>query len=126
MARNQSWLFLIPLAGLVGCSNPHLSIALTGGSNVPTQEIETIQKEPETGNTVYIQGEVKQQAPFLESGAYQLEDQTGKIWITTDKNLPTVGEEIVVKGKVQYQSIPISEEDWGEVYIQELRHFSAP
>ena len=126
MARNKLLLLLVPMASAVGCANLPLGITLPGGYNVPIQEIETIQQEEKIGKTVYIQGEVKQQAPFLSRGAYKLQDQTGAIWITTEQNLPTVGQEIVIKGQVNYQSIPIDEQDWGEVYIEELRQLGNP
>jgi hypothetical protein len=72
------------------------------------------------GANVNLQGNVVDRAPFLTGGAYQLEDRTGKIWITTSSKLPAIGEEVSLEGKVQYQNISVDNLEWGEVYINAL------
>ena len=68
---------------------------------------------------VYVQGTVTKLAPFLDAGAYQLEDETGKIWVFTQQPLPNEGDEILIRGKLRYESIFHSGEDWGEYYLVE-------
>lgn len=45
--------------------------------------------------------------------------QPTKIWvITNQKSLPE-GSEVVFKGKVRYQSIPLAGKELGEIYLEE-------
>jgi hypothetical protein len=37
----------------------------------------------------------------------------------TSQSLPDVGDEVLIKGQLQFQSIPVGGQDLGEVYIQE-------
>ncbi|NJK37885.1 MAG: hypothetical protein HC825_09720 [Oscillatoriales cyanobacterium RM1_1_9] len=76
-----------------------------------------------SGTKVYVRGIVKQQAPFLGAGAYQLEDPGGSIWIFTTLPLPTLGKEITIRGQVSYENIVLEglrEQDIGGVYLKEL------
>jgi hypothetical protein len=82
-------------------------------------------KQNDRGSIVYIQGKVRSQAPFLGSTAYQLEDRTGKIWILSDRAIPTQGAEILVEGKVEYESILLGQQDFGELYILELKQLKS-
>lgn len=82
-------------------------------------------EQNDRGSIVYIQGKVRSQAPFLGSTAYQLEDRTGKIWIVSDRSIPTQGAEILVEGKVQYESILLGQQDFGELYILELKQLKS-
>ncbi|MCT7983166.1 hypothetical protein NG796_07655 [Laspinema sp. A4] len=101
------------IAGLWGCTN-----LLKSGVGVT--DIERIQSDWQDQDTVYLKGTVENLAPFLESGAYQLQDDTGTIWVMTHSPLPNVGDRLVMKGQVTYQSIPIAGQELGEVYIKEL------
>jgi hypothetical protein len=114
-------LVLILVFGLCSCGNLTQSGFNVGtlhiGSNVtPIREI-----KPEQNNqaTVYIQGKVERQVPLVKQWAYQIDDSTGKIWVVThQKNLPQ-GKQVVIKGKVKYKSIPIANQELGEVYVEE-------
>ncbi len=101
------------LAGLSGCTN-------LVKSGVGVTAIEQIQSDWQKQNTVYLKGTVENRAPFLQSGAYQIQDGTGSIWVMTNSTLPNVGDQVVMKGEVTYQSIPIAGQELGEVYIKEL------
>lgn len=101
------------LGGLLGC----------GGLTPATVSITTIRDiQQNRGNhsTIYVKGKVENQAPFLGTGAYQVRDATGSIWVITTQALPNRGDEILLKGEVQYKSIPIAGQDLGEVYIEEI------
>ncbi len=121
--KNCKLYFLPLLLGLsAGCTSlTEFGILPGSKNNLPLRAIANISSQPSPGSTVYIRGQVIHQAPFLDSGAYQLEDETGAIWVTTENNLPVVGDDLIIKGQIVYQSIPIEEQEWGEVYIQELR-----
>ncbi len=124
MKNYKFYFFPLLLSLSAGCTSlPDIGILPGSKNNLPLREIANISSQPSPGSTVYIQGQVIHQAPFLDSGAYQLEDGTGAIWVTTENNLPVVGDDLTIKGEVIYQSIPIEEQEWGEVYIQELRKF---
>jgi len=69
---------------------------------------------------VYVHGLVVNVAPFLEGGAYQIQDATGSVWIKTDKPLPPKGTSLVVRGEIAYQAIFIGQDKLGESYILEL------
>jgi hypothetical protein len=60
------------------------------------------------------------------AAVYQLQDQTGKIWVlTTDASLEP-GERLLVKGKVRFESIPIAGQELGEAYIEEHKREVVP
>lgn len=127
--QNSKVVYLLPFcfllfgAGLVGCSNSGFlglgSLNLSGfGGNIT--KIGDIQQNPNDANaTVYLQGEVTTRAPFLKNGAYRLKDATGAIWVITNQTPPTIGDELLIKGQVQFQSIPLGGQELGEVYVQE-------
>ena len=103
--------------GLLGCSLPsQWGIAL---SNSPINAITKI-GQANTQKTIQIQGKVITTAPLIDQGAYQLSDETGTIWVLTNQTLPDKGEEIIVRGQLQYQSIPVGRQDLGEFYLVEL------
>ena len=109
------------LLGIVSCSDGEPSKL-----NLPTLKIsENVTKikevKPVEGKetTVYIQGKVKQQAPFINQQAYQIADATGKIWVVTKQNNLKVGQNVVIKGKVKYKSILLGEQEYGDVYLVE-------
>ncbi|MBE9038805.1 hypothetical protein IQ246_27710 [aff. Roholtiella sp. LEGE 12411] len=87
------------------------------GTNVtPIREI-----KPKQDNKaiVYIQGKVEKQAPLMKQQAYQINDSTGKIWVVTNQTGLEQGAQVVIKGKVRYQSIPLAGKELGEVYLEE-------
>ncbi len=107
--------------GLCSCGNftqAGLNVGnLHIGSNVtPIREI-----KPEQNNqaTVYIQGKVERQVPLMKRWAYQINDSTGKIWVVTHQDKLPKGEQVVIKGKVRYKSIPLAGQELGEVYVEE-------
>jgi hypothetical protein len=66
---------------------------------------------------VYIAGEVIRTVPLLKNGAYQIQDNTGKVWILTKAKLPSKGDKISIQGQISYQELPFSQE---ELYLQEI------
>ncbi len=112
--------FLLLGAGVLGCSHSaHLGI---GGINIPPGKIAKIgdlQQNQNAATTVYIQGQVTTRAPFLGSGAYKLKDATGTIWVVTNQTLPNVEDEVLIEGQLQFESIPLAGQEFGEVYVRE-------
>jgi hypothetical protein len=113
--------FLLFGGGLISCgSSTHIGIGgikigQFGGS---VTKISEIQQNKNATDTVYIQGQVVTRAPFLEAGAYKVQDATGTIWVVT-QTLPNVGDEVLIKGQPKFQSVPVGGQDLGEVYVQE-------
>ena len=121
---SQLGLFSLLLGGLLGCGQLTISsFALPGLASVTP--IEQLQQQPKQ-RIVYLQGKVSDRAPFVGSGAYQLQDSTGTIWVFSEQSLPQPGTEILIKGQLNYASIPVGEQDLGEVYVIQLQQEQEP
>jgi len=99
------------LASLFGCQTPLIVVEEISAKKVD--------------KTVYLTGKVVHQAPFLDNAAYQLEDDTGKIWVVTTQNPPRLNQKINIKGKIQYQSLPFAQQELGDFYVVELEQLSS-
>lgn len=111
---------LLLVGGLIGCSAlADLGIAVPYLGNPPLISVNDLTAQ-KRGAIVYIKGIVKGYAPFLNSGAYQVQDKTGTIWIRTEGKPPPSGKEVVIKGKLDYQSIAVGNQELGEFYVVEL------
>ena len=113
-------LLVILTSGLLSCGNlPNSQFNL--GFNVA--KIGDVQQKRQVDTEVYLRGNVENRAPFVGNAAYQLQDATGSIWILTKQALPQLGDELLLKGKVRYQSIKLkdlADQDLGEVYVEEI------
>lgn len=106
--------------GLVSCGGVPLAmnrIDLSQGVNVTN--IGDLTREQNNEATVYLRGKAIRQVPLVDWRVYQLQDATGSIWVLTKNTNLRLGEQVLIKGKVRYQSIPIGGKDFGEVYVQE-------
>ncbi|MGB3403968.1 MAG: hypothetical protein WBA77_14890 [Microcoleaceae cyanobacterium] len=86
-------------------------------------QIANLYPKRKVGAKVYVEGTVITDAPFVGAGAYELQDSTGSVWVFTTEALPEVGDEMLIRAKVEYESITVEElkqVDIGEVYLQEL------
>lgn len=113
-------LSLVLASGFFSCGNLPLS-QLNLGFNVAS--ISEIQQKRQVDSEVYLRGKVENRAPFVGNAAYQLQDGTGTIWVLTNKALPQLGDEVLLKGEVRYKSITLKElagKDLGEVYVEEM------
>lgn len=105
------------LIGLLSCGNlSRFGMNAIGVNITPIREL----KPPQDDNnaTVYIQGKVERQVSLIQRQAYQINDSTGKIWVITNQNLQE-GDDVVIKGQIRYQSIPLAGKEYGEVYLEE-------
>jgi uncharacterized protein YdeI (BOF family) len=100
------WAFAI---GLSSCAGPSLS---------ETTKISAIQRQ-NADAMVSLSGKVKTKAPLLGQHAYEIQDETGTIWIITKDKAPDRGMAVQVRGKVRYQSILLAGKDQGSVYIEQ-------
>jgi hypothetical protein len=107
-------LLCLILTGLTSCSNFNLA---TIDPNI--MEIRNVLKVTDINTPVYIQGKVEKHAPLLKKHVYQLNDDTGKIWVLTNKDNLRVGSRVTVKGQLKYQSIPLAGRELGELYVEE-------
>ncbi|MEO0488800.1 MAG: hypothetical protein AAF215_18120 [Cyanobacteria bacterium P01_A01_bin.123] len=127
------------LLGLGGCSfnqaSPlsNLDVPNPLGIDGPITPVADIYQQPEgvvseptepatAEEPVYLRGRVAQRLPLLEGWLYQVEDETGLIWVITSGVAPEVGDRVTVKGTVAFESVPIADEELGDYYIQELEH----
>ena len=101
----QISIVLLFVTGLVSCQSISHSESWI---NFNTAKIELLQQKQKIGAKVYLRGKVKSHAPFLGAGAYQLQDNTGSIWVFTTQPLPPLGQDLLIQGKVEYKSILIS------------------
>lgn len=105
------WLGLIPLL-LTACSR------LTSVQNV--------RQHPQRNwftQTVQLQGTVGDRAPLLQGQVYELQDETGKIWVLSPRANLQTGTPVLIQGRVRYEAIEIEDQNLGEVYIEEQQQF---
>ncbi|MDB9459794.1 hypothetical protein PN480_02805 [Dolichospermum circinale CS-1225] len=107
------------ITGIYACNNQvnsgiNLEKFKIGANVTPIQKIS--QKNQDT--TIYIQGTVEKTAPLIKKKAYQINDSTGKIWIITNQGNFRVGENVVLKGNVQYKKISLAGKEYGGIYLE--------
>jgi hypothetical protein len=116
-------IILLLLLNIAGCGQFNNFSRLPIAQNLLHTQISSLEIPKNIDSNVYLKGKVSDRSPFLEGGAYQLDDSTGKIWITTTNKLPSLETEVAIEGTVRYQSIPIENREWGELYmIQEEKN----
>lgn len=102
-------ILLIVSFSLIGCNS------LFNSHQNPFQIEELSNKKD--GRNIYVAGKVIRTIPLINYGAYQLEDNTGKIWVLTNNKLPNTGSQISLKGQIKYQKLPFATK---ELYLQEI------
>lgn len=68
---------------------------------------------------VQVKGTVGNHAPLLGKTAYELQDSTGRIWVLATHSIPNPGDQVVIKGKLLYQSILLNGREQGSVYLEQ-------
>lgn len=115
--------YFLLFTGLFSCSQIPDSLFRSDLQNVSVKKITDIKNPKQVNSTVYLKGNVGNQASFIGGGAYELQDTTGSIWILTKQPLPQKGDELIIQGKVEYQSMPLifaaGGKAVGEIYVQE-------
>ncbi|NJL41575.1 MAG: hypothetical protein HC840_01790 [Leptolyngbyaceae cyanobacterium RM2_2_4] len=120
--RVQVWRFgiLLGLTSLTGCAGRSEAICVNGLFPGRVRPIERIQDCSGTDYIVRLRGTVGDRAPLLNGQVYQLQDSTGEVWVLTSDTTLKTGEQIVIRGRVRYQSIPLAGREQGEFYVEEL------
>lgn len=95
--------------GLAGC-DPSIEVNSIAQLSTQTDRLE---------QSVLVEGVVRDRAPFLNNGAYQLQDESGTIWILTNNPLPDSGEAVTIEGKIKVKSIVLNNQEDQEVYLEE-------
>lgn len=96
----------------------------------------SLSPENQTGTPLVLQGRITQVAPFLTGVAYELTDETGKIWVVSeqkDSSLLASSDPLAngntsvfwVMGTPRYEPIAAGGQDWGETYLQEQSRFQS-
>ncbi len=80
-------LILVALGGL-GCGPKKISHILADPSRYSTKQVE-------------VQGEVVESYSIVGRGAYRIQDDTGELWVVSDRGVPREGARVSVKGKVR-------------------------
>lgn len=109
------------VGGLFSCTQVKESGISILSPNVPVNKVKEIKQRSKANSTVYLKGTVVKLIPFLEKRAYELKDGTGVITVVTKDKFPKQKEEIVIRGKVLYKSVPAGGKDFGEFYIEEQK-----
>lgn len=117
-------------SALVGCSAAEVSSPSAPAAEAPVRlpairlssrsevEIDSL-SENQIDKTVAIRGEVVQRAALLEGWMYQVQDETGRLWVLTNRTAPDVGEIATAEGAIRYEPIVVGEVDAGEFYLEE-------
>jgi len=83
-----------------------LSLALAGCGQlarlgIGTTPIATVEQNPSRYTDVYIRGRVVNQIGVFGQGVYEIQDNSGSLWVITDKGLPAMNSTVTVRGKAQ-------------------------
>ncbi|MEL6815806.1 MAG: hypothetical protein AAFP03_13480 [Cyanobacteria bacterium J06598_3] len=70
-------------------------------------------------DSVSVEGRVVQTVGILEGSLYQVQDDTGSLWVLSDRTGPEVDQRVTVAGVVRYEAIVVGEIDAGDVYLEE-------
>jgi len=112
---------LLLLLGLLGCSS--LNVKQTDSQTIAfaseTPAIQEIQQSTRN-TTVQLKGKVGRQVPLLDGTVYELQDDTGSIWVLTKDLPPESGKDVVIQGTVRYQSILLNGKEAGSVFVEQL------
>ncbi|WP_156427062.1 hypothetical protein [Leptolyngbya sp. NIES-2104] len=107
----------------IGCStSPNLPAA---SSNVitmlqPGERVKARDVGSKRDRVVQVEGKIKAQAPLAGGQrAYEVQDDSGSIWIVTTRSIPPVGSSVTVSGTVKLQKIDLAGQDQSTVYIEQ-------
>lgn len=75
--------------------------------------------DQQVDDTITVSGKIAQRAAVLEGWLYQVQDETGSLWVLTDREAPEVGESVTVEGAVRYEPIVIGDINASDFYLEE-------
>ncbi|BAU11768.1 hypothetical protein LEP3755_22710 [Leptolyngbya sp. NIES-3755] len=107
----------------IGCSaSPNLPVA---SSNIitalqPGERVKIREVGSKRDRVVQVEGKIKGQAPLMGGQrAYEVQDDTGSVWIVTKQAIPATGSSVTVSGTVKLQKIDLAGQDQSTVYIEQ-------
>lgn len=107
----------------IGCSaSPNLPAAsnnvitaLQSGDRVKIRDVGS-----KRDRVVQVEGKIKAQAPLIGGQrAYEVQDDTGSVWVVTTQAVPQTGSQVTVQGTVKLQKIDLAGQDQSTVYIEQ-------
>ncbi|WP_160299512.1 hypothetical protein [Leptolyngbya iicbica] len=135
--RLQGWIGGLTAGVAVGCSSAATLPGQPESAGVhlpsgiaqlvrPTVAIQSLTAE-QTNETVHIEGTVVQQAPLLTGGLYQVQDDSGTVWVLSNESVPAVAATVNVVGIVEVEAIAVEGIDISDFYLRETsRTLTAP
>lgn len=89
--------------------------------------VKTIQQvtSQDSRGTTRVAGVVKQQVPLVEQWLYQIEDESGSLWVLTPSPPPSVGSQVALEAQIHYESVLVEGADVGEHYAIEVERLTA-
>ncbi|MBW4441328.1 MAG: hypothetical protein KME10_08860 [Plectolyngbya sp. WJT66-NPBG17] len=107
----------------IGCSaSPNLPAASNNVLTMlePGERVKIREVGAKRDRTVQVEGKIKAQAPLMGGQrAYEVQDETGSVWIVTGRSVPAIGSSVNVQGKVRLQKIDLAGQDQSTVYIEQ-------
>ncbi|ELS01303.1 hypothetical protein Xen7305DRAFT_00010060 [Xenococcus sp. PCC 7305] len=110
---------------LTSCSFPDPLNIVNSTQTIPINTISLEARRLAIANkkkrtTIYVTGKVIKVAPLLGKNAYQIQDDTGNIWVVTAVELPSVGQNIFIKCKIKSQNLSLISQETEELYLVEI------
>ncbi|MBE9011326.1 hypothetical protein IQ250_14025 [Pseudanabaenaceae cyanobacterium LEGE 13415] len=96
-------------------SSGNLITALQPGERVKIRDVGS-----KRDRLVQVEGKIKAQAPLVGGQrAYEVQDDTGSVWIVTNRSIPPAGSSVTVSGTVRLQKIDLAGQDQSTVFIEQ-------
>ena len=108
-------------ANLPGSSEPTGVHLPSGIAQIvrPTVAIQSLTVD-QPSKAVQIQGTVVQQAPLLTGGLYQVQDESGTIWVLSAEAAPAIASNVSVVGTLTVEAIAVEGIDISDFYLSEM------
>jgi hypothetical protein len=93
--------FLILALSVIGFGNILTGCDIASRIGIGTSPIGKVAQNPTDYKEATIRGKVTNQFSALGKGAYELKDDTGSMYVWTNKGMPTMNSSITVRGTMQ-------------------------
>lgn len=101
-----------------GLAMPELPAMLSGRDAVSIDQLGAERAD----DAVSVSGTVAERVALLDGWLYQVQDETGAVWVLAAGSDPQIGQSVTVEGTVRYEAIQVGEVDAGEIYLAETRY----
>ncbi|MCF2970079.1 hypothetical protein L1047_02565 [Synechococcus sp. Nb3U1] len=116
--RQGSLVLLLGLGLMLGGASGCGQLARLG---IGTTPIATVAQKPTQHADVWIRGQVVNQVGVFGQGVYELQDNSGSIWVITDKGIPAMNSTVTVRGKAQ-EGITVGGRAFGVSLVEAERY----